>query len=68
MHILMDLRGAGPCSEADFILGRLLECCELCWAWVADGQRVPVYALVTELWEEGRMCLERRGRVVGHLA
>lgn len=56
MHILMDLRGAGPCSEADFILGRLLECCELCWAWVADGQRAPVYALVTELWEEGRMC------------
>lgn len=32
MHILMDLRGSGPCSEADFILGRLLECCELCWA------------------------------------
>lgn len=55
MHILMDLGGAGPCSEADFILGRLLECCELCWAWAADGQWAPVYALVTGLWEEGRM-------------
>ena len=26
MPILMDLRGAGPCSEADLILSRLLEC------------------------------------------
>lgn len=37
MHILMDPRGAGLCSEADFILNHLLQCCELCWAWVADG-------------------------------
>lgn len=49
MHILMDLRGAGLCSEADFILGRLLECCELCWVWAADGQWAPLSVLVTGL-------------------